>query len=431
MSGGATRFDRMPGFPNGGIQRKIFQSSWYATERNSRSIPDEIYSATRFAVVWCCSKVFSRKHFVLDTGSRTPYERCDARRKCMADLIQEVLRMLALDESDGQIDVIGVNKGGGAKTTTAINKSTMQQLAGVPSLLVDCAPEAHSTFSLGYWPHQVKYSVYDLLLGKCTLKECIVPTYYHPNPPERAFFCPTEPWDPQDPHSPTKLDYYLAQGVQLIRGPDMIPMKFEFGEDGNTPDEILRGRNVRQFLLALALQPARKLYAKIDIDVNPDLINLLTMNALYAADNVVIPFVPDQLTAIGIKNMLDAINMVRRLNGKIQIAGVLLSKVREQKAHRDVIEPFRENMAKLNIRIFQTVIAENPVKFLNAQNKRSVVVLDDPLCDSSVQFWTFLAEAVAVTGGSGKDKVFQTVQGIVNTRQEREAERLKKAETSA
>src|SRR5262249_4748723 len=98
-----------------------------------------------------------------------------------------------------------VNKGGGTKTTTVINKATIQALSGVSTLVVDCAPEAHTTYSFGYWPHQVKFTVYDLLLGKCTLRECIVQTYYSSQ--NRSFFCPTERVQEDDPTSPTLLDH--------------------------------------------------------------------------------------------------------------------------------------------------------------------------------------------------------------------------------
>ncbi|HYU75075.1 MAG TPA: AAA family ATPase [Ktedonobacteraceae bacterium] len=335
-----------------------------------------------------------------------------------------LLELYTLEEGDGAIHVNGINKGGSAKTTTTVNEATMLTLLGARVLVIDSGPEAHTTYSLGYIPREIKHSLFDLLAGRCSLRDAIVPTYYHPE--LRSFFNPTYPVNPGDPASKTVLQQYVDQGVQVIRGPDLIPVRFDLESD-----EVLRGRQMREFLLAFALHPLRKVYQYMILDTNPDLSNLLTINAIYAADWVCIPFVPDSLNAMGFENILEAIiSTQKKVNKKLQIAGVLMSRVRDLKAHRDILDPFRAILDENHIHYFQTQIKDDPNKFMSASNRRSVVVLDNPLSDPALDFWSFLAEYLAIVGGPAKDAIGSTLQGLRTQREliakEKERQKLER-----
>jgi chromosome partitioning protein len=321
-----------------------------------------------------------------------------------------------MHDAGGSVHLIGINKGGGTKTTTAVNMGVMLNLLGCSTLMVDAAPEAHTTYSFGYLPDQIGYSLYDLLAKKCSLEDVVVPTYYDLE--SRTFFCPTEKVDPSDPHSLTLLQAN-GQNNRVIRGPDLIPLKLS--DEG---DEIIRGKPLKELLLRKALIPARKRYDYIMCDSNPDLLNILTKNGVYAADWVCIPFVPEQLTAVGFGNIYNAIQQAQEEgNPHLKIAGVVLNKVRDLNVHKDVIDPFREITALQDIRIFETIIRDNPKRFLEAANRRSVVVLNDHLSESAFEYWGFLAEYLDVVGGPGKQLIKQTLQHLLKERQQTEDER--------
>lgn len=326
----------------------------------------------------------------------------------MIDLFQDK------SEDDGSTHIIGINKGGGTKTTTTVNLGTMLKLAGCRVLVVDCAPESHTTYTFGYLPHQVHHPLYDLLTGTCTLQEAIVSTYY--NPLKRVFFHPEDRVDPDIPDSPLVLQEI---GDQVIVGPDLIPLKLDA-----MADEKIRGRKARDFLLAMALQAARKIYDYILFDTNPDLLNILTTNALFAADWACIPFVPDQLTAFGFVNMRNAIVEAQQLgNTRLQIAGVLMAKVTDLTVHRDLLRQFREILAQQGIHAFAAEITDRPHKFLNASNRRSVIVLDDPLGVPAFEYWSFLSEYITVVGGPGQAKVAHLLQSLQDAKQKKDEAR--------
>ena len=329
-----------------------------------------------------------------------------------------------MHDAGGSVHLVGINKGGGTKTTTAVNMGVMLNLLGCSTLMVDAAPEAHTTYSFGYMPDQIGYSLYDFLAKKCSLEDAVVPTYYDLK--SRTFFCPTEKQDPNDLQSPTLLQAYGQEG-RVIRGPDLIPLKLS--DEG---DEVIRGKPLKELLLRKALVSARKRYDYILCDSNPDLLNILTKNGVYAADWVCIPFVPEQLTAVGFGNIYNAIKQAQEDgNPHLKIAGVVLNKVRDLNVHRDVIDPFREITAYQGIRIFDTIIRDNPKRFLEAANRRSVVVLNDHLSDSAFEYWGFLAEYLNVVGGPGKQSITLTLQHLIKERQQTDNERERKRQERA
>src|SRR6266849_5521358 len=92
-------------------------------------------------------------------------------------------------------------KGGMTKTTTTVNIATMLTLLGCKVLVVDCAPEAHTTFTFGYSPGSIRSTLFDVLEGSVLLKHAVLPTYC--NPQTHAFFDPQEQSNPEDRRSKT------------------------------------------------------------------------------------------------------------------------------------------------------------------------------------------------------------------------------------
>jgi len=299
-------------------------------------------------------------------------------------------------------------KGGMTKTTSTVNIATMLTLLGCRVLVVDCAPEAHTTFTFGYSPGDTRSTLFDVLEGTTPLKNVILPTYC--NPQTHAFFDPHERLNEVDRTSMTLLE---KLGADVINGPDLVPLN----NLASSSDIALRRKMMWATLLKNTLEPARRVYDYIVIDTNPSL-GVWTVNALCAADYVVIPMVPEQLAVLGIADLLASIREAQaEANRGLKIAGVLFTKVKNLLAHRDIMVPLREQLSgELHINCFQTEIKENTA-FLNAANKRSVVVIDEPLGDHAMAYWQLLAELLAVIGGPGKVTITATVRGLEAERQ--------------
>jgi chromosome partitioning protein len=313
-------------------------------------------------------------------------------------------------------------KGGMTKTTTTVNLATMLTLLGCKVLVVDCAPEAHTTFTFGYNPGNLRSTLFDVLEGSIPLKNAVLPTYC--NSRTHAFFDPQEQLNANDPASKTLLEE-LGEGV--INGPDLVPLN----NLASSSDIALRRRMMWATLLKNVLEPARRIYDYIVIDTNPSL-GVWTVNALCAADYVLIPMVPEQLAVLGIADLLASIREAQaEANRSLKIAGVLFTKVKNLLAHRDIMVPLREQLSgELHIPCFQTEIRENTA-FLNAANRRSVVVIDDPLGDHAMAYWQVVTELLVMIGGPGKTAIAATVRGLEAERQRIAEEKRARRERSA
>lgn len=323
-------------------------------------------------------------------------------------LMQSLAQTTVQEERKAVVCTLANQKGGMTKTTTTVNIATMLTLLGCKVLVVDCAPEAHTTFTFGYDPGSIHSTLFDVLEGTIPLKNAVLPTYC--NPHTRAFFNPQKRLNSDDLSSKTLLE---ELGKDIINGPDLIPLN----NLASSSDIVLRRRMMWATLLKNVLESACRVYDYIVIDTNPSL-GVWTVNALCAADYVLIPMVPEQLAVLGIADLLASIREAQaEANRSLQIAGVLFTKVKNLLAHRDIMVPLREQLSgELHINCFQTEIKENTT-FLNAANKRSVVVIDDPLSDHAMAYWQVLAELLAAIGGLGKISIAATVRGLEGERQ--------------
>src|SRR5215510_9558927 len=183
----------------------------------------------------------------------------------------------------GRIICIANRKGGVGKTTTAINLSAALGVAGEASLLIDCDPQGNATSGVGVKLEADTPTLYDVLLGACPVGEAVQKTT-------------------------------IAQLDVLPANHDLIGAEVE-----------LLNLDGREYRLRTLLQQERQRYRYLVLDCPPSL-GLLTVNALTAADSVLIPLQCEYYALEGLKSLLETIELIRdRLNPALAIEGLFLT----------------------------------------------------------------------------------------------------------
>jgi chromosome partitioning protein len=251
----------------------------------------------------------------------------------------------------GTVYAIANQKGGVGKTTTAVNLAACVAEAGYESLLVDIDPQSNATLGLGIDKH-IKPTVYETLLGDLPLAEAIVMT--------------------DIPH----LSVVPA-------GPDLAGATVELPR--------LPGSENR---LREALAPIRERYAFTLLDCPPSL-GPLTVNALVAADRVIVPVQAEYFALEGLAGLLDTLSLIQReLNPRLTVAGMLLTMHDGRtKLAQDVEREVREHFPQL---VFDTVIPRN-VRVGEAPSFGKPVIHYDPHCAGTDAYFE-LAKEVAARG---------------------------------
>ena len=251
----------------------------------------------------------------------------------------------------GSVLAIANQKGGVGKTTTAVNVAACIAEAGYPTLLVDIDPQANATLGLGV-PKDSTPNVYDVLAGDI---------------------------DARDAVRPTGVDRLSI----LVSTPDLAGATMELPR--------LAGSESR---LREALDPLRDAYAFILLDCPPSL-GPLTVNALVAAERVIVPVQTEYFALEGLAGLLDTLALIQReLNPRLTVAGMLLTMHDARtKLAQDVEREVRSHFPAL---VFDTVIPRN-VRLGEAPSYGIPVIHHDPHCAGSEAYFE-LAKEVAARG---------------------------------
>lgn len=224
--------------------------------------------------------------------------------------------LFLLESSLGRIVSIVNQKGGVGKTTTSVSLAAALAIAERRVLLIDTDPQANSTRALGIEEDAERASLYEAISGDATLHDVRMPVSGLP---------------------------YLS----LVPGDrDLIGAEIE-----------LAGTDGREFRLKTLLAAVRDEYQHILIDCPPSL-GLLTLNALTAADSVLIPVQCEYLALEGISQLTDTLDRVRQaLNPALEIEGVVMTMYDDRtNLSRQVVDEVRSVFGDL---VYKTVVPRN------------------------------------------------------------------------
>jgi chromosome partitioning protein len=251
----------------------------------------------------------------------------------------------------GTIYAITNQKGGVGKTTTAVNVAACIAEAGYPTLLVDIDAQANATVGLGVAKDR-EPNVYDVLGGHATAEQALVETS-------------------------------IANLSLLPAHPDLAGASVELPRQAGSETRLRD-----------ALAPVRDRFAFTLLDCPPSL-GPLTVNALVAADRVIVPVQAEYFALEGLAGLLDTLQLIQReLNPRLAVAGMLLTMHDGRtRLSRDVEREVREHFPSL---VFDTVIPRN-VRIGEAPSYGRPVIHHDPHSTGAEAYFS-LAREVAARG---------------------------------
>ena len=253
----------------------------------------------------------------------------------------------------GKIIALANQKGGVGKTTSAINIAASLAVLEYRTLLVDADPQANSTSGIGFDPRTIKASIYECIINEIDPSEAIQNT----DTPNLDLL-------------PAHIDLVGAE-IEMINSVD------------------------REYKMKAVLDKIRDRYDFIIVDCSPSL-GLITINALTAADSVIIPVQCEYFALEGLGKLLNTIKIVQsRLNPNLQIEGILLTMYDARlRLSNQVVEEVKTHFQEW---VFETIIQRN-TRLSEAPSYGISVIMHDASSKGAINYLNLAREIIRKNG---------------------------------
>jgi chromosome partitioning protein len=265
-----------------------------------------------------------------------------------------------------KIIALANQKGGVGKTTSSINLAASLAVLEYKTLLVDADPQANATSGIGFDPRNIKNSIYECIINEVDPHDAIIKT--------------------ETPN----LDLLPAH-IDLV-GAEIEMINLES----------------REYKMQEVFNKIRDEYDFIIIDCSPSL-GLITINALTAADSVIIPVQCEYFALEGLGKLLNTVKIVQnRLNPQLEIEGILLTMYDVRlRLSNQVVEEVRTHFEDM---VFDTIIQRN-TRLSEAPSFGISVIMHDATCKGAINYLN-LAREIIRKNGLVKDELKATTETV-------------------
>ena len=249
----------------------------------------------------------------------------------------------------GRIIAIANQKGGVGKTTTAINLAACLAEAGQKILIIDIDPQGNTTSGFGLPKTDIEKTVYEVLLGECNIKDAIV--------------------------------------ENIIDNLDILPSNVNLA---GAEIDLIDVDN-REYILKESILEVRNRYDYIILDCPPSL-SMLTVNAMTAADTVLVPIQCEYYALEGLSQLIHTVNLVReRLNPNLDMEGVVFTMYDSRtNLSNQVVENVKSNLKQ---HVFETIIPRN-IRLAEAPSYGEPITEYDPKSTGAEKYMELAEEII-------------------------------------
>ena len=252
----------------------------------------------------------------------------------------------------GRIIAVANQKGGVGKTTTAINLSSCLSALGKKVLAIDMDPQGNMTSGLGVDKDNVERTVYDLIIGRASVEECLC--------------------------------------KDVIENLDLLPTNIDL----SAAEIELIGVENKEFIIRDEVAKIRENYDFVIVDCPPSL-SMLTINAMTTANTVLVPIQCEYYALEGLSQLMHTIELVKeRLNPDLEMEGVVFTMYNARtNLSLQVVENVKDNLDQT---IYKTIIPRN-IRLAEAPSHGLPINIYDPK-SSGAESYMLLAEEVIHKG---------------------------------